>query len=238
MGSAKPSRRSPEFLGLSLSEAQETLLRSIYGLPLSEAQLRLWQLCTGRETYSPNGFREVTVIAGARSGKDSRIAAPIICYEALFGGQRELHRGERAIMPLVAQNFDATKIAFGYIRSFLRDSPLLASQVADEKATQVELKNRVVNTCFPCTQKGLRGWSIPVGVSSPSIASKARPPPMPRDSDLDSPWNARVPRDSTRENLHAVRKGRCHLRRLPEAFSHRLPRCARVESSEQPHEPR
>ncbi len=88
-------------LGLSVSLAQETLLRSIYGLPLNGEQLDLWRLSTGRDRYPGRPFAEVTVIAGARSGKDSRIGAPVLCYEAAFGGhEKQLGRGERAVIPL------------------------------------------------------------------------------------------------------------------------------------------
>ena len=89
----------PQLLGLKLSAAQETLLRAIYGLPLSEDQLELWRACTGRERYRGEPFSEVTVIAGARSGKDSRIAAPVVCYEALFGGHDAYH--EHAVLAIL-----------------------------------------------------------------------------------------------------------------------------------------
>ena len=36
----------PQLLGLNLSPAQETLLRAIYGLPLTPAQRDLWRLST------------------------------------------------------------------------------------------------------------------------------------------------------------------------------------------------
>ena len=60
-------------------------------------------------TAAAGPFAEATVIAGARAGKDSRIAAPIVVYEAVFGGhERHLARGERAVIPLVAQDQRAT----------------------------------------------------------------------------------------------------------------------------------
>jgi len=65
-------------------------------LPLSEAQGACFRLCTGREEAPAGGFGEVTVVAGARAGKDSRIAAPIVVYEAVFGGhESHLTKGER-----------------------------------------------------------------------------------------------------------------------------------------------
>src|SRR5262249_54869593 len=68
----------PRFLGLSISDAQETLLRGVYGEPLAnQEQHEIWRLCTERD-YPAHAFSEVTVISGARGGKDSRIAAPIV----------------------------------------------------------------------------------------------------------------------------------------------------------------
>jgi hypothetical protein len=155
-----------QLLGLTLSEAQETLLRAIYGLPLSEAQAACFRLCTGREQPPAGGFGEVTVVAGARAGKDSRIAAPIICYESVFGGhERHLAKGERAVLPLVAQDARATRVAFGYIRDYLVRSPLLARQVAGEPlASEITLTNGLSVACFPSTLRSLRGWTIPAGV--------------------------------------------------------------------------
>src|SRR5439155_19013671 len=95
----------PQLLGLSISAAQETLLRAIYGLPMSSDHLDLFRACTGRQEPPRAAFAEATVIAGARAGKDSRIAAPLVVYEAVFGGhERHLARGERGVIPLVAQD--------------------------------------------------------------------------------------------------------------------------------------
>ena len=155
----------PQLLGLSLSPAQETLLRSIYGLALSPDQLDLFRQCTGREHLPSGPFAEVTVLAGARAGKDSRIAAPVAIYEALFGGhEQHVAKGERAVIPLVAQDQRATRVAFGYIREYLTRSPLLASQVADLHSLELLLTNGISLVCFPSTLRSLRGWSIPAGV--------------------------------------------------------------------------
>lgn len=154
-----------DLLGLSISPAQETLLRAIYGLPLDAEQLDVWRTCTGRDTYPQARFGETTVVAGARAGKDSRIAAPIACYEAVFGGHHErLAKGERGVIPIVAQDERATRIAFGYVRDYLMRSPILAQCVADERKRELVLTNGLSVCCFPCTVSALRGWSIPAGV--------------------------------------------------------------------------
>lgn len=148
-------------------------------LGLTPVQLELWQTCTGREDYPAEPFSEVTIVAGARAGKDSRIAAPIVVYEAVFGGHdRHLSKGERGMIPLVAQDRRAAGIAFGYIREYLEQGPLLSGEVVDMLSTEAVLKNGISISCFPCTLQSLRGWSIPVAACSTNLAStgsKARP---------------------------------------------------------------
>jgi hypothetical protein len=156
----------PKLLGLSISRPQEVLLRSIYGLPLSKSQRDIYRLCTGRESYSHKSFAEVTVIAGARAGKDSRIACPIAAFEACFGGhERELGRGEYGTIPLIAQDLRATRVAYGYLKDYFTESDLLRSMLDDDpRNNEIRLKNRISILCFPSTLASLRGWSIPVAV--------------------------------------------------------------------------
>ncbi|HEV8340591.1 MAG TPA: hypothetical protein VGR25_13200 [bacterium] len=156
----------PLLLGLTLSPAQEALLRAVYGLPPASAEhVEIFRQCTGRAAWPCEPFGEITLIAGARAGKDSRVAAPIAVYEALFGGhETHLHKGERAVIPLVAQDQRATRIAFGYLRDYCTGSALLAGEVAETLANEVRFQNGLAVYCFPCTQRSLRGWSIPAAV--------------------------------------------------------------------------
>jgi len=155
-----------QLLGLSLSEAQGVLLRAIYGMPLDSTQREIFTLCTGREEYPGVAFQEATILAGARAGKDSRIACPIASYEAVFGGhEKHLSKGEQAVIPLVAPGQLGTRIAYGYIKSHFADSRLLKNMLEDDPtAGEITLKNRTSIMCFPCTKSALRGWSIPAGI--------------------------------------------------------------------------
>ena len=154
-----------DLLNLELSPAQEVLLRAIYGEPLTDEQLEIWRQCTGRQTYPEHGFSEATIIAGARSGKDSRIAAPIVVYESVFGNHEQaLGRGEWCVVPLVAQDREATRVAFQYVADYFRGSRYLRALVGEELRFELRLKNRVTIRGFPSTLRSLRGWSIPCGV--------------------------------------------------------------------------
>jgi hypothetical protein len=154
----------PQLLGLSVSLAQETLLRGLYGLPLPSQDHRdVWHLCTGGRAYSEgHAFPEATVVSGARGGKDSRIAAPALCYEASFGGHEvHLGRGERATIPLVSQDARANAVARGYVFGYMRESPVLRALIADEKRDELILTNRTAVLCLPNTAGSLRAWSMP-----------------------------------------------------------------------------
>jgi hypothetical protein len=154
----------PKWLNLPLSLHQETLLRAIYGLPMPTPEhLDIFRQCTGRATYVPRNYPEVTVISGARSGKDSRIAGSIAVYEACFGGHR-LAPGERGVIPIVAQDHRAAKIAFDFVRTYLQATPACESLITNITANEVTLSNGLSIATFPCTVKSLRGWSIPCGV--------------------------------------------------------------------------
>ncbi len=152
-------------LGLVLSPAQETLLRAIYGLSLvSDEQRQLFALCTGNRPYREgHRYAETTVIAGARSGKDSRIAGPIMAFEALFGNY-PVSKGETLVFPVVAQDLRATRVTFGYIKSYLTSTHELAACVDDEKQTELTLTNGRSILCFPCTAPAMRSFSIPCGM--------------------------------------------------------------------------
>ncbi len=156
----------PQLLGLMLSPAQETLLRCAYGLPPADAaQVSIFRGCTGRTAWPAAPFGEVTVVAGARAGKDSRIAVPIVLFEALFmGHERHLAKGERGVIVLVAQDLKGTRVAFNYAKDYVTRSPVLASAVAEVLASEIVLTNGITISCFPCTLRSLRGYSIPVGV--------------------------------------------------------------------------
>jgi hypothetical protein len=116
-----------QLLNLNLSQPQEVLLRAIYGMALSASQTEIYKHCTGRIEYHAYPFQEARILAGARAGKDSRIACPIASYEAVFGDYpRHLTRGEFCTIPIVASGALQTRVAFSYIKSISRKANICA----------------------------------------------------------------------------------------------------------------
>src|SRR4030095_3166031 len=155
-------------LSLSLSLPQETVLRAFYGLPLSKEHRGIYERITARTQYHPgHAYQELTVVAGARSGKDSRIVTPIAIFEALWGGhETRVVPGEHPVIAIVAQGRDGTQVAFGYIKGAVLAHPLLRNELAEEPLqTELTFKNGVKVMTFPSSVKSLRAWSICVGIA-------------------------------------------------------------------------
>src|SRR5262249_2406236 len=112
----------PQYLGLTPSPYQLTLLKAMYGRPLDGQELKIWAKCTRRE-YPEKMFSELTVVSGARSGKNSYIEVPILLYEAIFGGFVP-NPGETCAVVLVAQDAKAALLSHRLAREYLKRSSL------------------------------------------------------------------------------------------------------------------
>jgi len=152
--------RDNRLIGDTVSPAQETLLRVLYGLPLNDAQLEIYKRATDRQTYEPREYREADCIAGRRSGKSSKIAANVACYEAALRQHKQLARGERAHICVIAPTREQARVTFNYVRARLEDSPLLSKMIAETRADEVELSNRATIAVWSCNFRSVRGLSI------------------------------------------------------------------------------
>lgn len=152
---------SARFIGDTLSEAQETALRALYGLSLiSGEQFELFRRATGRDAYEPREYREATYICGRRSGKSSKLAANIAIFEACFR-QHELARGERGYVVALAPTRRQAGVVFDYILSRLESSPTLRRLIDGEpRSDEVDLTNGSTIAVWPANFRSIRGISI------------------------------------------------------------------------------
>ena len=106
------------------SDVQKVCLKSIYGLLLNSDELQMHERGTGRKVYAATEQREITIIAGRRSGKTGKIAAPICCFEAFRN--HGLPPGEEAHVMLLAHTLKQAKLrsaTFAIICETRRFSP-------------------------------------------------------------------------------------------------------------------
>lgn len=142
----------------SLSIAQKTCLKSIYGRPLEAEELEIYKRGTGRQTYDAREQQEVSIIAGRRGGKTKILAVRIAIYEAVR--DHGIPPGEEGCVMLLAPTLKQAKIAFRAIRKDLRRSPVLSPLVVRATKDEIELKNGITIICVACTYDGVRGHSI------------------------------------------------------------------------------
>lgn len=148
-----------QYLGLAPSAYQLTLLKAFSGRPLSPAELEIWAECTGGREYPGRPFSELTLVSGARSGKNSYIETPILLYESIFGGFVP-NPGETVSVVLVAQDARAAQLSHRLARDYLRRSPLLSKDLVGETKDRLTLSNGIEFRTYPCTSKSIYGYSI------------------------------------------------------------------------------
>ena len=163
----RPSMREfitdPRWLGGVLKEIsipQRALLIGVRGEPLTKAEKAAWLEATQRPYRGGQEFQVVTVISGARGGKDSRFLAPSQIYEAVYG-KYKVNPGETVTIACVAQDANAAHILLKLIMSYLNASPVLSRRVKKERRDAVELTNGVEIRVFASTSRAMHGYSIP-----------------------------------------------------------------------------
>src|SRR5882762_10162198 len=147
-------------IGDSLSPAQVTGLKVLYGEPLLDEELVFYRLATEREAYAPREYREADFICGRRSGKSSKLAANVAIYEAVFR-KHNLARGERGHVVVIASTQRQASVAFDYILARLEGSATLRKLIQGEpRADEVDLTNGITISVWPCNFRSIRGISI------------------------------------------------------------------------------
>lgn len=124
--------------------AWRVLLAALFGLPIPEAEMEVYQHHTGRTEAPLAAFRECALICGRRGGK-SRVLALIAIFLACFRDYTGLIApGEVPTIAIIAADRRQARVILGYAIGFLRSAPLLEPLIADELTESVKLTNGVV----------------------------------------------------------------------------------------------
>ncbi len=150
--------RHPEILDdQTMSVAQETFLKAIYGLPLNFAEHDIYQRSTGRSEDVLVEQYETTLIGGRRGGK-TKLASRIALYEGFRS--HNLTRGDRGYVMLIAPTKRQAQIAFRYIFADLKSSSLLWPSVVNARRDEIDLIHGTTIACYACSHIAVRGVSI------------------------------------------------------------------------------
>jgi len=144
----------------SLSPAQKMSLKAVYGLPLNNAERKLFRETTGLTRYIPKEWEEASFILGRRSGKSDKIASNIALYEAC-AREHKLSKGEMGIVMLVSSELRRqSRILYNYILRKLQDSSILSKLIIKTTSEEIVLNNGIVIQVYPCNIARIRGASL------------------------------------------------------------------------------
>ncbi len=159
------SVEDPELFGGHFQPARswepwKTVLRVLFGVPLSDNEVALFKAATGRSRGFAGPLTEAWLLVGRRSGKSrilSLIAAALACFKD-YGPY--LAAGEKAVVAVLAADRDQAQTIFGYVRALLTQTPLLAPLVERETADELVLTNRVVIGIYTSSYRSIRGRTL------------------------------------------------------------------------------
>jgi hypothetical protein len=141
-------------------KAWRAFLCAFFGLLMSDDELETFQKCTGRTRWPERAFKEGWLICGRRGGKSFTLAL-IAVYLAAFKDWRQyLTSGERGHIVVIAADRKQARVIFNYIRSLLRDTPMLADLITRETGEEIDLDNRISIEVCTCSYRTIRGRTI------------------------------------------------------------------------------
>jgi hypothetical protein len=159
-----PRLFGPMFAGASWDNWR-TILRAALGLPMTEAEIAFFRTVAGRE---PPGKRvkELDIIAGRRSGKDS-VASAIAAYAAVtFRPDGRTRPGERPLIMLLGADRSQARALLGYIKGYFAEIPPLRAMVQRETQDGVELTNGIDIVVQTCDYRSARSRTVLLAIGT------------------------------------------------------------------------
>ena len=154
---------APFFRGESWA-AWRVFLAALFALPLSPAQLALYQRHTGRTAPPSQPSHEAWLVCGRRSGK-SFVLATIAVFLAAFRDWRpHLQQGEVGTIMVVAADRRQARVIMRYCLGLLRSVPMLAQLIESETRESIGLRNRVVIEVHTASFRSTRGYALIAGL--------------------------------------------------------------------------
>jgi hypothetical protein len=135
-------------------------LAALFGLPLTPAQLELYQQCTGRQTAPTARYREAVLVVGRRGGK-SRILALLAVYLACFVDQKPyLAAGEVGTIAIICPSRRQAANCLRYVIGLLEMVPALKALIETATTESVGLSCRVQIEVHTASFRVTRGFTL------------------------------------------------------------------------------
>ena len=150
----------PVFKNLETWRSHLVLLKALFGLPMDDKDLALYQRCTGRKKPPKKGFKEFWGICGRRGGK-SFIAAVVAVFLALFFKyEKHLSPGERGTIQIIAADRSQAQVILSYIKGILQNNPVFAQYMVNDFKESIDLSNSISIEVMSCSYRSIRGRTV------------------------------------------------------------------------------
>jgi len=158
----------PKLLGTSFEgdswETWRAILSGAFALPMTEEQTEIFRRLSGGREPPEKRVSELWIIAGRRSAK-TKVAAAIQLYLGTIGAELDgflskLSPGERGVVALMAVDRQQAKVAAGYARGMIEESPIFSGMVERHSADSVDLSNRVSLEVHTSSYRAIRGRTL------------------------------------------------------------------------------
>ena len=135
-------------------------LRAVFGIVMNQADLAIFEECTGRTDSPPGGARETWLICGRRAGKSFIIALIAAFLATMSDYSPYLAPGERATIMVVSADRRQSRTIFRYLAGILKNVELLAPLIERETADTIDLSNQVSIEIQTASFRSVRGYAI------------------------------------------------------------------------------
>lgn len=140
--------------------AWHAFLAALFGLPMDDDALAIYQRHTGRTSAPTAPFREAWLVIGRRGGKSFTMAL-VAVYLATFRQYRQhLQPGERATVAVLAADRKQARTILRYIGGLLRGVPMLKRLIERETAEGFDLAGSVTIEVTTASSRATRGYTF------------------------------------------------------------------------------
>ena len=141
--------------------AWRVFLAALFGLPIAESDMPLYQRCTGRSAPQTAPATEAWMVVGRRGGK-SRIAALVALFLATFRDYRPyLAPGEVGVLPVIAAGRKQARTVMRYMTGLINAVPMLHQMLAAEPTKEaIELTNNVTIEVLTASVAAVRNYTM------------------------------------------------------------------------------
>lgn len=160
--------QTPEIMGDTFTgeswEAWRAIWAGAFALPMEQQRREVFDKLAGNRQPPKQRVRELWIVAGRRSAKTHN-AAKAAVYIGTVGAEMDglldkLSPGERGVICLLAVDRQQAKVAFGYIRAMLENSPLLSPLIEKVSPEAIHLTNRVTIEISTNSYRSIRGRTM------------------------------------------------------------------------------